>query len=207
MWQPRRVFIGHVDAGLEKLLRARLPLSEEIGDVSFERPSSTWSAQLSRLTVSLYLYDVQRSSQPSRAQVARAAPADGSGAVRRRPQPMVELGYLVSAWAGSARDEHLLLGEVVSVLAGVDTIPPDLSSPELSSSVMLTLGDDRSTGRELWTGIGGNLKPALCLRATVAADTFDWETTAPSVTRLSVLAERMEEGEQGASTSPRLLAR
>ena len=30
---------------------------------------------------------------------------------------MVSLGYLVSAWAGNVRDEHQLLGQVISVLA------------------------------------------------------------------------------------------
>ena len=73
------MFISHVDSGLEKLLRTRLPLPEEMGDVSFDAPSGTWSAQLSRITVNLFLYDIQRSSQPSapstRAPGGRPAPS------------------------------------------------------------------------------------------------------------------------------------
>lgn len=183
------MFISHVDAALEKLLRTRLPLAEEYGDVSFDVPNATWSAQLSRITVNLFLYDVQRSNQPSRSVTTR--PGDGP-AMRRRPQPMIQLGYLVSAWAGSPRDEHQLLSDVVSLLTGLELVPSDLVSPDLTSSVQLLLGDERSTGRELWTAAGGTLRPAVCLRATVAADTFDWEVTPPQVERISAMAERMK---------------
>ena len=185
------MFISHVDSSLEKLLRARLPLPEEMGDVSFDPPSGTWSAQLSRITVNLFLYDVQRSNQPS-------APAtrkpEGGPAQRRRPQPMMQLGYLVSAWAGSPRDEHQLLGDVVSIFAGVEAIPEDLLPAELSSTVRLGLGDSDNKVREIWAASGGSLKASFSLMATVAADTFDWELTPPSVERISGMASRMDDG-------------
>ncbi|MDP3892571.1 DUF4255 domain-containing protein [Nocardioides sp.] len=185
------MFIGSVDAALEGLLRARLPLPEDIGDVTFDPPTGSWSSQLSRLTVSLFLYDVQRSNQPSRSQV-RQVDADGS-AIRRRPQPMMQLSYLVSAWAGSPRDEHQLLGDVTSVLAGVEALPAEHLPDSLSSSVHLSLGDERTLPREVWTSVGGTLKAATCLRATVGADTFDWETEAPGVERIAAMASRMDE--------------
>jgi hypothetical protein len=185
------VFISHVDAGLEKLLRTRLPLPEEMGDVSFDPPSGTWSAQLSRITVNLFLYDVQRSNQPS---APSTRTADGSPAQRRRPQPMMQLGYLVSAWAGSPRDEHQLLGDVVSIFAGVEAVPDELLSDELSSTVRLGLGDNDNKVREIWAASGGSLKASFSLMVTVAADTFDWELTPPSVERISGMASRMDDG-------------
>lgn len=184
------MFISNVDEGLEKLLRTRLPLAEEHGDISFDTPTSTWSAQVSRITVNLFLYDVQRSTQPARPAVRAAT--DNRPAMTRKPQPMIQLTYLVSAWAGSPRDEHQLLGDVVSLLSGLEAIPADLLSDDLSSSVQLGLGDDRNTVREAWSGTGGNLKPALQVRATVAADTFDWELLAPPVTRIAAMADRMD---------------
>lgn len=186
------MFISHVDSGLEKLLRTRLPLPEELGDVSFDAPNGTWSAQLSRITVNLFLYDVQRSTMPS-APSARAA-TDGQPAQRRRPQPMIQLGYLVSAWAGSPRDEHQLLGDVVSILAGVDAIPEELLPDGLSSSVRLTLGDGDNRAREIWSASGGSLKASVCLMATVAADSYDWEITPPLVERIAAIAHRMDDG-------------
>jgi hypothetical protein len=189
--QTLGVFISHVDSGLEKLLRARLPLPDEMGDVAFDAPSGTWSAQLSRITVNLFLYDVQRSSQPS---APSARSQEGGPAQRRRPQPMVQLGYLVSAWAGSPRDEHQLLGDVVSIFAGTEAIPDVLLPDELSSTVRLSLGDNDNKVREIWAASGGSLKASFCLMVTVAADTFDWELTPPSVERIAPMASRMDDG-------------
>lgn len=184
------MFISHVDSGLEKLLRARLPLPDEMGDVSFDAPSGTWSAKLSRITVNLFLYDLQRSSMPSAPSVRTQ---DGGLAQRRRPQPMVQLGYLVSAWAGSPRDEHQLLGDVVSIFAGTETIPDDLLPDELSSTVRISLGDHDNKVREIWAASGGSLKASFSVMVTVAADAFDWELTPPSVERIAPMASRMDE--------------
>jgi hypothetical protein len=197
------VFISHVDAALEKLVRTRLGLTEDLCDVAFEVPSTTWSAQLTRITVNLFLYDVSRSAQPSRSQTRPTATGEGQPAMFRRPQPMIQLAYLVSAWAGSPRDEHQLLSDLTSLLAGIEQVPPDLLSDDLSSSVQLALGDERNTGRELWQGAGGSLRPAIFVRATVAADTFDWEREAPAVERISAMAERMAEAAESKPGSRR----
>jgi hypothetical protein len=181
------VFIRDVDEGLEKLLRARLPLPEHIGDVSFEPPTSTWSAQLSRLTVNLFLYGIDRSSQPTRAPQRRV---DANGRPERRgAQSMIELNYLVSAWAGSPRDEHQLLGDVTSLLAGYTALPPEHTAATLNSTVSLTLGADEVTRpRDVWQGVNGQLKACLMLQAVVAANTWDWEDEAPAVREISVLS-------------------
>jgi hypothetical protein len=188
------VFVSHVDSGLEKLLRTRLPLPEDLGDISFDTPNGTWSAQLSRITVNLFLYDVQRSSQPS-APMTRTP--EGGPAQRRRPQPMMQLGYLVSAWAGSPRDEHQLLGDVISILTGVEVLPEELLPAGLSSSVRLTLGDPENRAREIWSASGGSLKASFSLLATTAADTFDWEVQAPPVERIGAMASRMDDDRRG----------
>lgn len=180
------MFITRVDSSLERLLRARLPLPEEIGDISFDPPDATWSAGLSRITVNLFLYDVQRSAMPPRGAVQGGPDRPG---MRRRPQPSIQLGYLVSAWAGSARDEHQLLGDVVSILAGTAVLPEEFASPELASSVQLMLGEDpRNANRDIWSAAGGRLKASVVVQAIVSADTFDWEQEAPRVQRVEVLS-------------------
>lgn len=179
------MFISEVDQGLERLLREGLPFPEHVGDISFETPNDSWAATLSRLTVNVFLYQVERSSQPGRAPVMRSVEA--GPAYQRRPQPMIELGYLVSAWAGSPRDEHQLLSSVVSLLAGTATLPERVAPEGLSSSVSLSLGGQLGP-RDVWQGLGGKLRPSLMITATVAADTWDWELQAPAVERLSVLS-------------------
>lgn len=185
-----QVFISNVDAGLERLVRARLPLPEEIGDVSFDPPTGTWSAQLSRITVSFFLYDVQRSTHPSRSTMTRTP--DGGSLQRRVPQPMVQLSYLVSAWAGSPRDEHQLLGDLVSLFAAADHVPLEFFPTPPSTSVSLSIGDDRSLPRELWTAAGGQLKASTTLQVDVGADSFDWKTAPPPVDQVVAMADRLE---------------
>jgi hypothetical protein len=180
------MFIRAVDDGLERLLRARLPLPEDVGDVSFDPPTGTWAAQLARLTINLFLFDIDRSQHPNRANTHRT---DANGrAERRLPQPMVSLSYLVSAWAGNPRDEHQLLGDLVSIVAGLDGIPTEYVTLAVNSQLYLQFGaDDANRLREIWGGIGGQLKASCVLRVSVATDTHDWTDEAPAVQRIQVL--------------------
>ena len=67
------MFISVLETGLERLLRSELPLPDDVGDVTFDAPTSNWSAQLSRVTVNLFLYDISRSSQPARSPMLNRA--------------------------------------------------------------------------------------------------------------------------------------
>jgi hypothetical protein len=174
------MFIRIVDEGLERLVRTEVPLPEDAGDVNFDVPTATWSAALSRPTVNLFLYDVARSDHPN--PPMRRVDENGTRQ-RRAPQPMVQLNYLISAWAGNARDEHQLLGEVISRFAGLDILPPDYLPQPLSSSVYLFLvGEDPERSRSIWSNTGGSLRAAFALQVAVAADTFGWVAEPPLVT-------------------------
>lgn len=170
------------------MFRDRLPLPEDVGDVVFEPPNGTWAASLSRITVNVFLYDVQRANVPSRSATLRTA---GETVQRRRPQPMVRLSYLLSAWAGSPRDEHQLLGDLISIVAATEYVPPQYFPSPPTTSVTLALGDERSLPRELWTAAGGHLKASATFQVTVGADSFDWENAAPAVDRIAAMANRM----------------
>jgi hypothetical protein len=187
------MFIRAVDDALEKLLRAELPLSEDAGDVTFDAPSSKWSAQLSRLTVNLFLYDVSRSNHPGRTSTQRVDP---TGRLERRaPQPMVALSYLVSAWAGSPRDEHQLLGEVMSRLTVTPVLHETYVDHALASQVQLAVGaNEKDKPREIWVAAGGQIKASFTLVATVAAESFDWHEAATAVQEISVLSAPVPEG-------------
>lgn len=184
------MFISNVDAGLERMFRERLPLPEDVGDVVFDPPNGNWAASLSRITVNLFLYDVQRSNQPSRSSTLRAQ--EGAPLMRRRPQPMVRLSYLLSAWAGSPRDEHQLLGDLVSLVAATELLPERYFPQPPTTTVTMALGDERSLPRELWTATGGQLKASSIFQVTLGADSFDWEEAAPPVDRIAAMASRMD---------------
>lgn len=188
------MFIRNVDESLEKFVRARLALNDDLGDVTFETPTSNWSAQLSRITVNLFLYDVGLSNQPSRTALRRVTD-DGTGQ-RRAPQPMVRLGYLVSAWAGSPRDEHQLLGDLVSLFAAQPMIPTEFQVGNLSSNIQVRLcADELNRPRDVFAGSGGQLKASFALEATVAADSYDWVEEAPAVERIEGMARPVPRGQ------------
>lgn len=178
------MFIRAVDEGLERLLRATLPLPEDVGDIAFDPPTAGWSATLSRLTVDLFLYDVGRSSRVVQAPVRRVS-EDGRNE-RRAPQPMIQLGYLVSAWAGSPRDEHQLLGDVLNRLAPMSELPSEYVPGTMNSRISLTVGDDENNRlRDIWSAAGGQLKASFTMQVIVAADAVDWIEEAPSVTSVA----------------------
>jgi hypothetical protein len=188
------MFIRAVDEALEQMLRQGLPLPEQIGDVSFDPPSSNWSAQVSRITVNLFLCDIGPSAHPSRSPTVRA---DANGRMeRRKNQPMIRMGYLVSAWGGTPRDEHQLLGDVISLLAGNPTIPPEMFRSPPSASVTASIVDDLIGGRlkDLWSGAGGQLKASFILQVDAAADTFDWQDLPPLVKTIDGGAVRVPPG-------------
>lgn len=181
------VLIPAVEDGLEAFLRSALPLSRELGDISFEPPSGTWAAQVNRITVNFFLYSVSRSPQPPRPMASRTG-ADGR-LEQRHPLPMVQLSYLVSAWAGSTRDEHQLLGDVLTRLIAAQVLPAEHLSTPLESSVQLTLAvDELNRPRDLWGGLGGTLRASFTLHATVAADAYPWRTAAPGVSAVEGMA-------------------
>ncbi|MCL3861866.1 DUF4255 domain-containing protein [Actinotalea sp. K2] len=181
------MLIPAVEDGLESYLRAALPLSHEVGDISFEAPSGTWAAQVNRVTVNCFLYLVSRSPLPPRPGSSR--PGAEGGLERRAPLPMVQLSYLVSAWAGSTRDEHLLLGDVLTRLIAQQVLPPEHLSTPLSSNVQLTLAvDEVNRPRDLWGGLGGNLKASFTLLATVASDAYGWESAPRGVSSIEGMA-------------------
>ena len=177
-----------IDAGLERLLRRSLPLPEDIGDVSFEPPDRSWGAQVTRITVNMFLFDVNRSSQPARAPVQRARP-DGQ-IERRPPMPLIRLSYLVTAWAGKTSDEHQLLGDVLHCLLRNPVLPASDQATALDGTVQLTLADRGArTLTELWSALDARPKPAFQLDVT-AALVSSWELAAAPVERIEGVVAR-----------------
>jgi hypothetical protein len=180
-----RVIIPTVDSGLETLLRDALPLPATLGDVSFDPPSGTWSAQLSRITVNLFLFGVGRSSQPPRPAVDRL---HNGRAQRRPPIPMIELHYLVSAWAGTVRDEHQLVGEVLTQFLETQILPARCLPEDFEGGVQLAVAPyDNNRAKDVWATVGGAIKPSFELVVTTATDALPYVDLPPAVERIRAL--------------------
>lgn len=187
------MLVPAVDAALESFLRATMPLPEHEGDVSFDAPTSTWAAQVNRITLNAYLYQVARSAQPPRAAATR--PGDGGRMERRPALPLVELSYLVSAWAGSVRDEHALLGDALTRFLSGQVLPAWAVEHELESNIQVAVATDAvNRPRELWGALGAGLKASFTLVVTVAAPVHDWEVAPPQVTGVAASTQAVVPG-------------
>lgn len=181
------MLIPVVEQGVEALLRAALPMRKELGDVSFDAPTGSWSAQLSRITVNLFLFGLSRSSQPARPTPGRTG-QDGR-AERRRPLPMVELNYLISTYAGTTRDEHQLLSDVFTCFVLNPVLPAEFLPRPLDSTVQMTLVPaEQGRGKDVWSGLSAALRPSFEVTVTAALEGLPWEAVPPRVERIEALA-------------------
>ena len=104
---------------------------------------------------------------------------DAAGRIERRPvSPVVELHYLVTAWATEQRDEHQLLGSVVEWVLSHPKLPPE-TLPEPLEGVPCGLSlADRDTPSALWSALDGRVKPGLQLDVSLPTEIFAWQATA-----------------------------
>jgi len=163
------VFITDADEALREFLRTRLPLPADDGDVSFDAPTPEWAAGLTRPTVNLFLYRVEKSDQVARVPQRRF---DANGRPDRRAATTtqaVDLGYVISVWAADAQTEHRLLGRAVSVFAAT----PTLTAP--AGPLTVALGSGAATPTAAPFTVTGPLKAfaTVTITATTDAETAD----------------------------------
>jgi hypothetical protein len=170
--------IEHVDRAIERFFRANTPLPENAAAISFETPDRTWGAARTRPTVNMFLSQVSRSARTRTGMQQRV---DDSGARQRRPiTPIVDLRYVITAWATEPRDEHQLLGALLSCVLANPFLPDD-ALPEALSGTRLGLSlapaEARSAG-EFWNSLGGAPRAALQIDVTLPLEVFAWRDVA-----------------------------
>ncbi|WP_399886306.1 DUF4255 domain-containing protein [Streptomyces sp. BBFR51] len=164
--------IHEVDEVLKSLLKSGALTGSGI-DVAFEAPTRDWAARRNAPVVNSYLYDIredvgrrQRGQMPVRDQ-------DDVIVKRRRPPRWFRLSYLVTAWTKTPQDEHRLLSAVLATLLPHEALAPSelpASLGALGLSVPLTVAGVHTESRslaEIWSALGGELKPSLDLVVTV----------------------------------------
>jgi hypothetical protein len=118
---------------------------------------------------------------------------------RRRPVPMVELNYLVSAWAGNVRDEHELLGDVLGCFLTHQVLPAELAAPSLLSSVQIALAPaDTPRVKDVFASVEGSMRAAFEIVLTTALDVGAWADAAPRVQRIEALTAPLPRRPAGA---------
>ncbi|BCY05770.1 DUF4255 domain-containing protein [Actinoplanes sp. L3-i22] len=160
--------IDEVDAALLSLLNEDTLPGMDI-QVAFEAPTKEWTARRTAPTVNLFLYDIQE-DVTLRQQGSAAEYDDGGAVVAEHDAPRwFSLSYLVTAWTSRPQDEHRILSVLLAGLVRHDAVPPErltgtLARMALPVSLTIAVPPMRDRGlADIWTALGGNLKPSLDL--------------------------------------------
>src|SRR4051794_29604096 len=182
-----------LDDSIEAFLRATVPLSARDVDLAFEAPDGDWAAGISRPTVDLYLWDV-RLNLSEREYGEQILPGENGTRYRRDPLPRVDCRYLVTAWTTEVRDEHALLGRVLTALLlnpviTVEYLRGPLSTVQPLPRLRLQTGDG-SENSDFWSALGGQLKPGLDLVVTATVEAAALAEAGPPVAGITVATSR-----------------
>jgi hypothetical protein len=201
--------IASVDQALERFLRAFVPLDERAIDVAFDAPDQKWSGGLTRPAVDLFLWQI--SGDATRRQAGMLQRSGEDGRLQRKPAtPIIQLHYLVTAWASQVSDEHELLGAVLAAVLAHHELPTECL-PDQLSGIRCSLthsSHDARVGGDFWSALGGRLKPGVVIDVSLPFDVFSWTSTATAVESLNVDATRITtNGSESDSPSPSPLVR
>ncbi|MFI5567702.1 DUF4255 domain-containing protein [Streptomyces sp. NPDC051740] len=193
--------IHEVDEVLKGLLSSGALAGSGI-EVSLDAPTRDWAARRNAPALNAYLYDIRE--EVSRRERGTVAVTDGNGLTvkRRLPPRWFRLSYLVTAWTKQPQDEHRLLSAVLATLLPREILPPAELPGALGAlglSVSLSVAGTQTESRslaEIWSALGGELKPSLDLVVLVPFPSFPEYDAGPPVTEGAVVRVRSVDGAQ-----------
>lgn len=191
--------IHEVDGLLRTLLQGGALTGTDI-EIAFDAPTKEWSARRNAPALNAYLYDIREDVK--RRERGTTAVRDERGVVLRRRQAprWFRLSYLLTAWTKRPEDEHRLLSAALATLMPHELLPAaSLPDPlaALDLSVPLTVAGIQTESRslaEIWTALGGELKPSLDLVVTVPFPAYPEYDAGPPVTE-GVVVRAREQGD------------
>ncbi|GIF14607.1 DUF4255 domain-containing protein [Actinoplanes teichomyceticus] len=160
--------IDEVDAALLALLSEDTLPGTDI-QVAFDAPTKEWTARRTAPTVNLFLYDIQEDMSLRQEGSAVEYDEDGAVVAEHDAPRYFSLSYLVTAWTSRPQDEHRILSILLAGLVRHDVLPParltgTLAGLGLPVSMSIAVPPVRDRGlADIWTAVGGNLKPSLDL--------------------------------------------
>jgi len=177
--------IPEVDAALRTLISREAVAGEGV-ELVFDAPTKDWASRRNSPTIDIYLYDIREDLRKRGRGLLNEY--DGARVVARRLPPRhFKLSYLITAWTQRPEDEHRLLSELLSCFLRHDAFPEDVLEgdlAELGLPVAITIAlpppEDRSFA-DVWSALGGELKPSLDVVISAPTDTGQRYEAAPPV--------------------------
>ncbi|MCU0260061.1 MAG: DUF4255 domain-containing protein [Ilumatobacteraceae bacterium] len=196
--------IHDLDSSLRALIE-RDVLSGGGIEISFESPNKEWVSKLTGPTIDVFLYDIREDL--SRRDVFFEEIRDESGTVveRRQPPRRFRLAYLLTAWAKRPEDEHRMLSSLLGCFIRSEMLPEDVLVGSLADcgrpilTQIAIANDEDAAYSQVWSALGGELKPALNLAVTAPFDVSRSVPVGPPVTeepRITVGRPDSDETEQ-----------
>lgn len=197
--------ISEVDLALRTLIEREVVDAAEV-DVAFDAPTKDWAARRNAPTIDVYLYDIREDLR--RRQRGLLNEYEGQRITARHlPPRYFKLSYLVAAWTQRPEDEHRLLSDLLGCFLRHDALPLDVltgSLQELELPVPVTVAlpppEDRSFA-DVWTALGGELKPSLDVVVCAPTATGQVFRAAPAVRRTPSLVAGAVRGARGVDAS------
>ena len=178
--------IHEVDESLRTLVR-REALNGSRVEIGFEAPTREWSARQNTPTVSLYLYDIREDLQRREVAWEPVRGPDRLTTAHRQPPRRFRLSYLITCWTQRPEDEHRLLSSLLACFLRYPVLPADVLTESLLdtnlpllTTIALPPPADRSIA-DVWSALGGELKPSLDLVVTAPLDMNAPIAAAPAV--------------------------
>ncbi|MEP6695758.1 MAG: DUF4255 domain-containing protein [Pseudonocardiales bacterium] len=194
--------IHEVDQALMTLIK-RESLTGDGVEVVLDAPTRDWAARRNAPTLDVYLYDIREDLRRRERGVINEYGDDGRVQSRRLPPRYVKLAYLVTAWTQRPEDEHRLLAAVLACFLRHEKLPDDTLTGGLADlhlpvavTVAIPPPEDRSWS-DVWSALGGDLKPSLDVQVSAPVDTGVRYEAAPLVLedpRFEVNGERGPRG-------------
>jgi|SRR6267378_4319609 len=191
--------IQDIDESLRAVVR-RDVLDGANVEISFEAPTRDWAVRRNAPTLNLYLYEIREDLQRREVQFEERRDANGVVIERRLPARKFKLSYLITAWTQRPEDEHRLLSAALSCFIAFDALPAEVLQGDLAEQgepIRITIALPRPPDRpvsDVWTALGGELKPSLDLIVTAPVETGRRRHVGPPV-REERISFRGSEGE------------
>jgi Pvc16 N-terminal domain len=180
--------IQDVDEALRTLVRREALPGADV-DVAFDAPTKDWSSRRNAPTVDLYLYDIREDLQRREVMWQAFRNTEGFQTSRQPPPRHYKLSYLVTAWTQRPEDEHRLLSAVLTCFVRHERLPEDMLPGSLAggmpvyATIALPPPQDRPLS-DVWSALGGELKPSLDLVVIAPLVVGRIEIPAPPVMEL-----------------------
>jgi hypothetical protein len=156
-------------------------------DLTFDAPTKEWASRRNAPTVNVYLYDVREDIDRREVEFQEIRDDEGRVTERRPPARRFKLSYLVTVWTQRPEDEHRLLSSLLACFLAHEALPSDVLPPLLADTGYATLltaalppPKDRSLA-DVWSALGGELKPSLDIVVTAPFDTGRVREAGPPV--------------------------